>query len=178
MGMNVSAYARHRKVSHVAVLKAINAGRIAKEPDGTIDPIKADAAWSGNTSPAQQRKPAKENTGKIERPIDPPASSNAINNGPSYAQSRAIKEAYLARLAKLEYEEKSAALVRADSVKVAWFNVLRVLRDRALNLPDRMAPILASETDPKRVRELLEVELRQILNDAADATANLNSPIS
>lgn len=171
MGMNISAYARHRGVSHVAVLKAVKSGRIAKESDGTIDPDKADAAWSGNTSPAQQRKPAKENIGKIERPIDPPASPNAVNNGPSYAQSRAIKEAYLARLAKLEYEEKSGALVRTDSVKLAWFNLLRVLRDRALNLPDRLAPLLAAETDPKRVRDLLEAELRQILNDVADTTA-------
>ncbi len=58
---------------------------------------------------------------------------------------------------------------------MAWFNVLRVLRDRTLNLPDRLAPLLAAETDPKRVRELLDVELRQILTDAAEATANLNT---
>ena len=173
--MNVSAYARHRGVSHVAVLKAIKAGRIAKEADGTIDPLKADAAWGGNTSPAQQRKPTKESTGKIERPIDPPSNTAGITSGPSYAQSRAIKEAYNARLAKLEYEEKSGALVRTDSVKVSWFNVLRVLRDRALNLPDRLAPLLASETDPKLVRELLDTELRQILNDVADTTAGLSN---
>ncbi|QQR68399.1 MAG: hypothetical protein IPI58_05955 [Alphaproteobacteria bacterium] len=175
MGINVSAYARHRGVSHVAVLKAIKAGRIAKDADGTIDPVKADAAWGRNTSPAQRRKPAKENTGKIERPADAHA---PIVGGPSYAQSRAIKEAYNARLAKLEYEEKSGALVRTDAVKVAWFNTLRVLRDRALNLPDRLAPLLAAETDPRRVRDLLDAQLRQILTDAADDTANLNAPIS
>lgn len=172
MGMNVSAYARHRGVSHVAVLKAIKAGRIAKEADGTIDPVKADAAWGGNTSPAQQRKPgAKPKPAPThgKRPIDSSPVSAVVNNGPSYAQSRAVKEAYLARLAKLDYEEKSSALVRADSVKVAWFNALRVLRDRVLNLPDRLAPLLASETDPKRVRELLDNELQQILHDASEA---------
>ncbi len=177
MGMNVTAYARHRGVSHVAVLKAIKAGRIAKEADGTIDPVKADAAWGGNTSPAQQRKPkpeekARPKTTVAERSADAPA---PVAGGPSYAQSRAIKEAYLARLAKLDYEEKSVALVRADSVKVAWFNVLRVLRDRVLNLPDRLAPLLASETDPKLVRELLDTELRQILNDVADTTSGLSN---
>ena len=168
--MNVSAYARHRGVSHVAVLKAIKAGRIAKEQDGTIDPAKADAGWSRNTSPAQQRKSAKEKTtGGL------PAEQPIVNSGPSYAQSRAIKEAYNARLAKLEYEEKSSALVRTDSIKVAWFNTLRVLRDRTLNLPDRLAPLLASESDPKQVRELLDTELRQILNDVADTTAGLSN---
>ena len=169
MGMNASAYARHRGVSHVAVLKALKAGRIAKEPDGTIDPAKADALWNKNTSPAQQRKASKQPA--VERPLETPA----VSNGPSYAQSRAIKEAYNARLAKLEYEEKSGILVRTDTVKVSWFNVLRVLRDRTLNLPDRLAPILAAEMDPKQVREFLDTELRQILNDVADTTAGLSN---
>lgn len=179
--LSISAYARHRGVSHVAVLKAIKAGRIEKNSDGTVDVAKADAAWALNTSPSQQRgantkqKPSKKSSAKTslqetERPLDPPL----INSGPSYAQSRAVKEAYLARLAKLDYEEKSAALVRSDNVKIAWFNILRVLRDRILNLPDRLAPILAAETDPKAARELLDTELRQVLNDAADAVSTSN----
>lgn len=94
----------------------------------------------------------------------------------NYAQSRAIKEAYHARLAKLSYEEKSGALVRTDNVKIAWFNILRVMRDRLLNMPDRMAPLLSAETEPKQVRELLDAELRLVLDDAADAIANLNTP--
>lgn len=160
------------------MLKAIKAGRIAKEPDGTIDPAKADAAWERNTNQAQKRKPTKpseppprerEAETHVEAPVGPPI----VNSGPSFAQSRAIKEAYNARLAKLAYEEKSGALVRTDNVKVAWFNTLRVLRDRALNLPDRLAPLLAAEDDPKKIRDLLEEELRTILNDAADAIANL-----
>jgi hypothetical protein len=175
-GLSITAYARHRGVSHVAVLKAIKAGRIEKEADGTIDPAKADAAWARNTNQAQQRKAAKQsepqrNEAEAEAPVGPPI----VNSGPSFAQSRAIKEAYNARLAKLSYEEKSGALVRTDNVKVAWFNTLRVVRDRTLNLPDRLAPILAAETDPKVVREMLEEELRIILNDAADAITNLQS---
>ncbi len=175
-GLSITAYARHRGVSHVAVLKAIKAGRIEKEADGTIDPAKADAAWVRNTNQAQQRKAAKQsetprNEAEAEAPVGPPI----VNSGPSFAQSRAIKEAYNARLAKLSYEEKSGALVRTDNVKVAWFNTLRVVRDRTLNLPDRLTPILAAETDPKVVREMLEEELRIILNDAADAITNLQS---
>lgn len=154
----------------MAVLKAIKAGRIEKEPDGTIDPAKADAAWERNTNQAQKRKTAKRTSeNDAESHVGPPI----VNSGPSFAQSRAIKEAYNARLAKLAYEEKSGALVRTDTVKVAWFNTLRVLRDRALNLPDRLAPLLAAETDPKIVRDLLEEELRTVLTDAADAIANL-----
>lgn len=164
--LSASAYARHRGVSHVAVLKALKTGRITREADGLIDQEKADAAWSVNTDPTLQRKKTKNS--EADQSATPPG------GGPSFAQSRAIREAYNARLAKLSYEEKSATLVRTDSVKIAWFNVLRVLRDRTLNLPDRLAPLLAAETDPKAIRELLDNELRQILNDAADATSNLS----
>jgi hypothetical protein len=41
MGLSIRAYARHRGVSHVAVKKAIDSGRITPEADGTLDPQRA-----------------------------------------------------------------------------------------------------------------------------------------
>lgn len=49
MGLSIRAYARHRGVSHVAVKKAIDTGRITALPDGTIDPDTADVQWAQNT---------------------------------------------------------------------------------------------------------------------------------
>jgi hypothetical protein len=46
MGLSLRAYARHRGVSHTAVQKALRAGRIRLEVDGTIDPAVADGAWN------------------------------------------------------------------------------------------------------------------------------------
>ena len=48
MGLSIRAYARHRGVSHVAVKKAIDSGRITPEPDGTIEPNRADLEWARN----------------------------------------------------------------------------------------------------------------------------------
>ena len=175
MKLSIAAYARHRGVSHVAVLKAIKSGRIEKEADGTIDARKADAAWSRNTNKAQQRQRQTEATVAAQAAGENHVGPPIVNSGPSYAQSRAVKEAYLARLAKLSYEEKSGSLIKIDAVKVSWFNILRVLRDRVLNLPDRLAPIVAAETDPKKIRDLLEEDLRLILNDAADAIEKINT---
>ena len=42
MSMSLRAYARHRGVALSAVQKAIATGRIHSEPDGRIDPAKAD----------------------------------------------------------------------------------------------------------------------------------------
>ena len=53
MGLSIRAYARHRGVSHVAVHKALKAGRIVAEADGTIDPDKADAARERARDPAR-----------------------------------------------------------------------------------------------------------------------------
>jgi hypothetical protein len=168
MGLSIRAYAKHRGVSHSAVIKAIKAGRIKKEADGTINPSVADASWQENTFP--------DTSVDVEPKFNKTKSEPLVTSGPSYAQSRAVKEAYNARLAKLSYEEKSGSLVRTDIVKVAWFNALRVLRDRVLNMPDRLAPILSAETDIKIIRDLLDEDLRQILDDTANTILKLNSP--
>ena len=49
MGLSIRAYARHRGVSDTAVHKAIRAGRITPEADGTLDPDKAEREWNRNT---------------------------------------------------------------------------------------------------------------------------------
>ena len=60
MGLSIRAYARHRGVSDTAVHKAIRAGRITPEPDGTIDADRADREWARNSEEPRSgtRKPA------------------------------------------------------------------------------------------------------------------------
>jgi len=55
MGLSNRQYAAHRGVSHTAVAKALATGRINAEPDGSIDPVKADRQWDAATDPAKQR---------------------------------------------------------------------------------------------------------------------------
>ena len=49
MGISIRAYARHRGVTDTSVHKAIRAGRITPEGDGTIDAARADAEWARNS---------------------------------------------------------------------------------------------------------------------------------
>ena len=107
MGLSIRAYAQHRGVSHTAVAKAIKAGRISVEPDGKIDPAKADAQWARNTLPLQNL-----NTGAVKPapkvatpPVSTPVSTAPVANrelqppletraaAPDYQTSRAIREA-------------------------------------------------------------------------------------
>ncbi len=152
--MSLREYARHRGVALSAVQKAIASGRIATLADGRIDPAAADAAWARNTN-------------LYARTV---ADDDEPNFGASqYTKARAVREHYQARLAKIEYEERTGKLVSKDEVQVAAFNKFRQFRDHMLNLPDRLAAILAAETDAAQCYEILSLEIRKALNEFADA---------
>ena len=179
--MGIREYARHRGVHHRAVQVAIQHGRI-KTRDGKIDSDQADRDWQVNTDPemaaiAAERKPAaRAKPGKdqaspkeIEVEASQSQGSDRVPAGVSYAQSRAVREAYMARLAKVEYEEKIGKLVSADKVRVDSFNLARKARDMLLGIPDRLSPILAGESDAFEVHRMLTEELRRVCNEISDA---------
>ena len=183
MGLSIRAYAQHRGVSHTAVAKAIKAGRISVEPDGKIDPAKADAQWARNTLPSQNL-----NTGAVKPaakvatpPVSTPVSTAPVATrevqapletraaAPDYQTSRAIREAYAARLAKLEFEERTGKLLNADEVKVKYFNLARLLRDRIQQIPRKLAPqivaAVVAQPDQRVVEDLLMEAIREALEE-------------
>jgi len=155
--LSLRAYAKHRGVSLAAVQKAIHSGRITPNADGLIDSDRADAEWAAKTRPGQRRA----------RPAPPSAREPAEATGAGgldYFRARAIRESYLARLAKIEFEEKTAKLVSRDEVQVAAFTRGRVVRDNLLNIADRLAATLAAESDVDRVHRILSDEMRMALD--------------
>lgn len=93
MGVSRREYARLRGVSESAVRKAIATGRITLEPDGSIDPERADRQWEQRTDPMQQR-------GRHAKVAAVPAGARPVAAGEERieARSQAIEE----RLAALE----------------------------------------------------------------------------
>ena len=114
----------------------------------------------GETSAQVQSMPA-------ARDDDEQPAPAAKAGGPSYAQSRAVREAYAARLAKLDYEERSGKLVSVDALKVEAFKVHRRVRDALLNIPDRCSPELAALTTEAEVHALLLTEINAALRQLA-----------
>jgi hypothetical protein len=96
---------------------------------------------------------------------DPPR----LESGLEYSKARAVRESYLARMAKMDFEERSGKLVNRDEVQVAAFGRFRALRDGMLNIPDRLAAVLAAESDAARVHDLLSTEIRKALQEFSDA---------
>ena len=157
--MSQRAYSRQRGVSVSTVQKAIETGRISTLPTGQIDSDVADEEWARNT---QTHAPAVDRRGQADEDAE-------VFGASQYTKARAVREHYQARLAKIEYEERIAQLVSGDEVQVAAYNKFRQFRDAMLNLPDRLAAMLAAESEAAKVHESLTVEIRKALNDFADA---------
>jgi hypothetical protein len=184
--ISLRAYARHRGVTQQAVQKAVKAGRI-RLTDGKIDPTTADADWANNTDPRTQQKadsvPAKTAVRESVQPVDEPVretvaelqpethSTSDVTGALAYSKARAIREGYLARIAKIEFEERSDKLISRNDVEVAAFNRFRTFRDGMLNIPDRLAAQLAAETDAGRAHHILSTEIRRALTEFADASS-------
>lgn len=168
MGLSIRAYAAHRGCSKSAVMKAIQKGRITRDENSKINPETADLEWEQNSDPGQvqaqnatqQPAPQKKPQVKIEK-----TNEQSSSDGPTYIQSRAIRELYVARLRKMEYEEKAGRLVPLEKVTVRWFNLARQLRDQLLGLPNRVDAILAAEDDRFKINQLLSEELSRVLEE-------------
>ena len=163
--MSLRGYARHRGCALSAVQKAIKSGRITVQPDGKIDSAHADIQWARNTErhapPVAQRGQDEDDGGAF--------------GGSQYTKARAVREHYQARLTKIDYEERVAKLVPKDAVEVAAYNTFRQFRDHMLNIPDRIAAMVAAESEAARCYEIIAVEIRRALNEFADANSDSNS---
>jgi hypothetical protein len=155
------------------VQKALKAGRIHTLADGNIDVAATDVAWTANTAPRAQAPARHRQEPKAHAAAHPTQETSEparLDSGSvDYSRARAVREGYMARLAKMLFEERSAKLVARAEVEVAAFNRFRAFRDGMLNIPDRLAAVLAAEGDAARVHELLASEIRKALQEFADA---------
>jgi hypothetical protein len=177
--MNLQAYAAHRKArglrgtSHVAVLKAIESGRLtepAVRKVGSrwhIDPTLADMQWAGNTSNMPEADPA------APLPPPPPAGRqpHPSGAGPSLAEAKRAKAVYEAELTRMEMMQARKELISADDVKQEASRLGKQVRDLLLTIPGRNAAKIASMQDTQEVRDLLEAEITNALRGLASEAA-------
>jgi len=170
MGISIRAYGRHRGVSEAAVRKAIRAGRITPEPDGTIDPAKADAEWTRNTDVAQQRgeqkrrvMEAQRTAGESRRKAVPQAALNAVSEtlsehgtsagGTTYMQARAANEVLKAQTARIRLQQLKKELVDRSKALAHVFRLARQERDAWMSWPARVSAQMAAELSAKIVEK-------------------------
>jgi len=163
--MNQAQYARHRGVDKNAVRRALATGRIKKGAKG-IDPVEADKDWANNTDLS---KPKNSVTGnphlkRGETPA-PMKAATANGNGNHYAHNRAVREGYAAALAKLEWEKETGKLVPVEDVRKGAYAAGRRIRERMMNMPDRLAAVVAGLSNIHDCRKVIADEVKLALNE-------------
>ncbi len=149
-----AAYARHRGCSRQAVLQAVAAQRITTfGPDKLIDPELADAQWQRNTRARAQAS-------------DPAAGESPPSDGAAagtYRDWRTRREAAEAQAAELRLRQQAGELVSAADVGAELARVFVTFREAMLQIPCRLAAVLAAEADQAKVHEALDTEIRGAL---------------
>jgi hypothetical protein len=185
MGISIRAYAKGRGVSHVAVLKAVKAGRIPLEADGAIDPAKADAAWERSTDPGKAKGKARLPKDKARTPERlKPVAETAIGSvcdtlkeqglpaggAVTFIQARTAHEIAKAHLARLRLQRMKGELVDRARATALVFRLAREERDAWANWPARVAALMAAElgVDPHAMQKVLESHVRGKLAELAE----------
>jgi hypothetical protein len=193
MGISIRAYAKLRGVSDMAVRKAITAGRISKEPDGSIDVDRANQQWSENTDQSQQRKPPTKMPGAAPltnvaspqaqsppqvahqpapqvsaAPRSASADSEAslgVSGSATFVQARTANEVIKAQTNKVKLSRMKGELIERKRAEDMVFQLAREERDALQNWPARVSAEMAAElgVDPHRLHTLLEREIRNYL---------------
>lgn len=169
--MKVREYARHRGISHVAVLNAIKSGRltraITRDEKGrpNIDAAAADAEWIPGTREVFKA----EISGTPPKPTAPADDGPApvgTNVAASFAKARAVKENFNARMAQLEYEREAGKVVPADEVQRKWTAIASIARTKVLGIPSK-AKQRVPELTPDQYA-ILETICREALEELSD----------
>jgi hypothetical protein len=111
-----------------------------------------------------------------KRPGQPPEGAVAAGaarvapeaSGDDYWTSRARREAAEAAIAEVKLQELAGDLVRRADVRARHAQRLAAAREGLQQIPARLAPVLAAETDQARCHDLLQAELDAVLQGLHD----------
>lgn len=175
-GVSLRAYARMRGVTIAAVQKAIKTRRITLNPDGSIDPERANQEWERNTFAGKTllaARPKAAQTAASSRPASiPPASDVASDPVAAYLRARAVNETFKAKVAQLEYEERAGKLIQATKAGEYAAQFSSIVGDALSAWPDRLTPLIAATTDERVVHRILSNEVTALRRKIAKAIAD------
>ena len=164
--------ARRLGLSHTALQKAAQAGRIAPEPGGGWDVEKVRARLAASSDPvrktAAMAAPAVAPAPAAMRPTAPPPPADTLGTaaaGGSFHNARTANEVLKAQERKLRLEERRGQLVDKARALLLVHRLAKEERDAILAWPARVAAELAAElgVDAHRLQSLMDARLREHL---------------
>lgn len=175
--ISIREASRRLGVSDTALHKAIKAGRIKvanlgeKRPKLAWPAVQTDfvkhsdvAANRQASSVARKPRPAPSATPRHDQFAELDIDGEELDDtdtdaSPDYQRARARRTHYLAKLAKLAFDEKDGSLVSAASVKSEAQALAAGLISTLYSIPDRLSDQLCGMTDANAVHALIVREL-------------------
>jgi hypothetical protein len=151
--------------------ESVNAG---SESDG-VDLVAQASAGSASSAGA-----------KPEDGVTPSAPPSAqavpvpVDKDPhGYYEARARREQFQSKQAELDYLQALGELVSSSDMRRISARRYRAMRDKLLNIPDRLAAVLAAEREPAQVHAVLTADIKRVLNELSDdASAELAAGVA
>jgi len=166
--LNQSELARALGVSRQAIHKLIAAGKLMPDEYGKMTMTEARQAIALCLHPASKCAKNAKNSGSFEE--EPVLNHSAISELPGdFGQARFLTEIETWQLKRIEREKKQAQLIEVQWVERVAANAFNNTRSALLQLPARLASVLAVETNAAKVHALLHDEICQALAQIANA---------
>ena len=176
--MTQTEYSRHKGVELAAVKRAITEGRIPKHAikigsnsRKLILVDEADKFWDESTlinNKNELRQKSLNLKGEPARPVQEAPESDGPDEdpaSPSLIKIRTVREGYAAKTAQLEYERKVGMLTPTEDVKKAAQEIGTNIRNTLENFADKLAPIMAAETNIDKCHKIISDEIRAVLTN-------------
>ena len=178
-GVSQRAYARLRGVALSAVQKAIATKRITPNPDGSIDPERANEEWERNTfagktlhqatRPQVPTRASAPSRGGSSMPSQPDVSSDPIA---AYLRARAVTETFKAKTAQLEFEERAGKLIQATKAGEYAAHWSAIIGDALSAFADRVTPLVAAANSEAEIHRILTGETNAMRRKTAKAISD------
>ena len=161
--MTKSAFARLVGVTPAGVAYAIEKGRIGTVFVGGKEMIETEKAldsWGKNTDPSGSP------LSKRDSPVTFDAPGGGKKSIPAFSESRAIREAFQARMTKLQYDKKKGLLIEKSEVEKEAYEFGKLIRDSIQNIPARVSAEIAAVTksEPFVIEKILTEQFDSILS--------------
>ena len=168
-----SGLARKLGVSRQAVHELVKPGILTKDKDGLIDVELAEHALMNRVRPSGKTATALQGTPPQSEAPATQEQNSADPEITSYHVAKTLREATEAQIARLRLAEMQGDLIRVDAIRSALAGMIASTRDSLLQIPARVSPVLAVETDAARVHDMLQAELHQALAQLVSAPAKI-----
>ena len=164
MFITMAELATLKNVSRAAVTKKIKSGKLEgaivnHNGKKLVNKEEAFRLWDLQAPPSKDTNVRK----KLKQEID----TKTLEEIPSYGESKAKREYFLAELAKIDVEQKREQVIDVEIITKSAFAKARAIRASLENIADRLSHQLAGEDNPSAIHKILTEEHREALENLA-----------